>query len=334
LGRSPIPTWGFQMRRRKFFTLLGSAALAWPLAAEAQQPVMPVIGILSGPSPGSYVSPAFLQGLRQAGYIEGRNVAIEYRWADGQYDRLPALAGELVRRRVDVIHTTSLPASVAAKAATDTIPIVFQIGANPVDLGLVASLDRPAGKITGVTSLAGESNVKRLQLLNETVPAAKVVAAIVNPTEPNSGNLARNLREAARLLGIEVLVLPVSAERDFDTAFGIMRERRAGALLISPDNVLGSRPAERAATLLRDRMPTISSTRDFALAGGLMSYVPEDMSRASGVYTGRVLKGEKPSDLPVQQATKFALTINLKTAEALGITFPTGLLVRADEVIE
>jgi putative ABC transport system substrate-binding protein len=323
------------MKRRDFIRLFGGAA-AWPLAARAQPAATPLIGVLSGGPPGSYESPAFLQGLRQVGYVEGRNVSIEYQWADGQYDRLPALAAELVRRRVSVIHTFGLPASVAAKMATTAIPIVFQIGANPVELGLVASLTRPGANVTGVTSLAGELNVKRLQLITEAVPAARVVAAIVNPSEPNSGNLARNLQEAARTLGIELHVLPVSAEGDFEPAFKAMQDRGVGALVISPDAVLGSRPAERAARLLRDRVPAISASRDFALAGGLMSYVPDEMDspRAAGIYAGRILKGDKPGDLPVQQATRFILTINLKAAESLGITFPTGLLVRADEVIE
>jgi putative ABC transport system substrate-binding protein len=322
------------IRRREFISVLGGAATTWPLAAWAQQSAMPVIGILSGSPPGTYAAPAFRQGLSQAGYVEGRNVAIEYQWADTQYERLPALAAELVRRKVSVIYTSGLPASVAAKAATAMIPIVVQIGANPVELGLVASLDRPGGNVTGVTSLGGETNTKRLQLLHEAVPATKVMAAVVNPTEPNSGNLARSLQEAARMLGIEVHVMPVSTERDFDAVFTVLRDRRAGALVISGDAFLNSRHAERAALLLRERLPAISSFREFALAGGLMSYVPEDMSRAAGIYTGRILKGDKPAELPVQQATRFTLTINLKTAEAIGITFPAGLLVRADEVIE
>jgi putative ABC transport system substrate-binding protein len=322
------------MQRREFITLLGGTAAAWPWMASAQQPAMPVIGILSGSPPGTYAAPAFRQGLSQAGYVEGRNVAIEYQWADGQYERLPALAAELVRRKVSVIYTIGLPQSVAAKAVTATIPIVVSIGANPVELGLVASLNRPGGNLTGVTSLNGETNAKRLQLLHEAVPETRVMAAVVNPNEPNSGNLARDLQEAARVLGVELHVLPVSTEAEYAKAFNIMQERRAGALVISPDTVLGARPAERAALLLRERLPAISPNRDFVLAGGLMSYIAEDMSRAAGVYTGRILKGEKPADLPVQQATKYTLIINLKTAEAIGITFPTGLLVRADEVIE
>jgi len=322
--------------RRREFVSGAACATAWPLTVWAQESRTPVIGVLSSLPAGSHLDPAFLQGLRQAGYVEGRNVSIEYQWADGQYDRLPALAAELVRRKVSVIHTTGLPASVEAKMATTEIPIVFQIGANPVELRLVASLNRPGGNMTGVTSLVGETNVKQLQLITETVPTAKVVAALVNPNEPNSGNLARNLQEAARTLGIELHVLPVSKEDDFESAFKIMRERGAGALVISPDAVLQSRPAERAAKLLRDRIPAISAAGDFASAGGLMSYTANfvELLRTAGVYVGRILKGDKPGELPVQQATRFRLTINLKTAESLGITFPTSLLARADEVIE
>jgi len=322
-----------RLRRREFVTLLGGAAAAWPLGARAQ-PTMPVIGILLPGPPGSYAPPAFLQGLGQAGFVEKRSVSIEYHWADGQYDRLPALAADLVRRQVSVIYASGLPAAIAAKAATSEVPIVFSIGANPVELGLLASLSHPGGNVTGVTGINGELNTKRLQLLHEAVPAAKVVAAVVNPTEPNSGNLRRNLQAAAREVGLEVQVLPVSTERDYDDVFGFLRDRRADALLISPDAFLNSRLEERAALLLRDRVPAISSTREFALAGGLMSYVSNDMTRAAGVYIGRILKGEKPANLPVQQATRFDLTINLKTADALGIRFSTDLLARADEVLE
>jgi putative ABC transport system substrate-binding protein len=322
------------MRRRAFITLLGGATAAWPLAARAQQPSMPVVGLLSIGRAGSYASPEFRQGLSQAGYVEGRNILLEYHWADGQYDRLPALAGDLVRRRVNVIYTNGLPAAASAKAATATIPIVFQIGANPVELGLVSSLNRPGSNVTGVTNLTGELMAKRLQLLHEAVSTVKVVAMVNNPTEPNSGNLARNLEAAAQELGIEVRIVPVSNERDFDLAFAMLRDRRAGGLLISPDAFVNGYMTDHAALLLRDGVPAIGSNRAFVVAGGLMSYVPGDMSRAAGIYVGRILKGEKVADLPVQQATKFELIINLKTAEALGITFPTGLLVRADDVIE
>ena len=264
------------MRRRDFITLLGGAAAAWPLTARGQQASMPVIGILSQGRSGSYASPAFDQGLSQAGFVEKRNVSIEYHWADAQYDRLPALAADLVCRRVDVIFASGLPAAVAAKAATSEIPVVFQIGANPIELSLVASLSHPGGNVTGVTSLNGETNVKRLQLLHEAVPAIKVMAVVVNPTEPNSGNLARRLEAAGRELGLELHVMPVSSERDYDNVFAFVRDRRPAALLISPDAFLSSRPQERAALLLRDEVPAISWDRDFATAGGLMSYGPNE----------------------------------------------------------
>jgi putative tryptophan/tyrosine transport system substrate-binding protein len=321
------------MKRREFITLVGGA-VAWPLAARAQQAAVPVIGILSPERSGSYSTAAFTQGLSQAGYVEGRNVAIEYHWADGQYDRLPALAADLVRRQVSVIYTSGLPATVAVKAATSTIPIVFQIGANPVEFGLVASLNRPGGNVTGVTAATGELSAKRLELLHEAVPAATVVAALINPTEANAENLARNLQAAAVVLGLELHILRASTEGDFDTVFTALRDRRAGALVISPDAFLNGRPAQHAALLLRDGVPTISPRREFAVAGGLMSYFPNDMSRAAGTYTGRILKGERPADLPVQQATKVELIINMKTAKALGLTVPLALLTRADEVIE
>jgi putative tryptophan/tyrosine transport system substrate-binding protein len=323
--------------RRAFIAGLGAAAgssVIWPLAARAQQAALPVIGILAPGPPGSYAPPAFHQGLGQAGFVEKRNVTIEYHWADGRYDNLPALAADLVRRQVSVIYASGLPAATAAKAATSEIPVVFSIGANPVELGLVSSLSHPGGNVTGVTNLNGETNTKRLQLLHEAVPGAKIFVAVINPTEPNSGNLRQNLEAAARELGLDIEVLPVSTERDYEDVFKLLRDRRADALVISPDSLLSSRPDERAAMLLRDRVPAISTTREFALAGGLMSYVPADMTRAAGVYTGRILKGEKPASLPVQQATRFDLTINARTAGALGTTFPTDLLARADEVIE
>ena len=322
------------MKRREFITLLGGAAAAWPLGTRAQQAAIPVIGVLSTDRSGTYASPVFHQGLGQAGFVEKRNVSIEYHWAGGRYDQLPALAADLVRRQVSVIFATGLSSATAAKAATSEIPVVFQIGANPIEFDLVVSLSHPGGNVTGVTNMGGETNVKRLQLLHEAVPAITVIIAVVNPTEPNSGNLARRLEAAGRELGLELHVMPVSTERDYDNAFEFVRNRRPAALLISGDAFLRSRLQERAALLLRDKVPAISQFHDFAMAGGLMSYAPNDMSRAAGVYVGRILKGEKPGDLPVQQATTYALTINLKTAAALGITFPTSLLARADEVIE
>jgi putative tryptophan/tyrosine transport system substrate-binding protein len=322
------------MRRRQFIAGLGSAAAAWPLAASAQQAAMPVIGILFPQRSGSYVDPEFRQGLSQSGYVEGRNVAFEYHWADGQYDRLPALAADLVRRHVDVIYAIGVPATVAAKAATSAIPIVFQIGVNPVEVGLVASLNRPGGNATGATTLGEETNAKRLQLLHEAVPGVKVIAALVNPTLPNTLDTLAGIEAAGRALGLQLIILHASTERDLDTVIKTLRDRRAGALFISTDAFLGNQSARYAALLLQDGVPAISPNRDFALAGGLMSYESNTVSRVAGIYSGRILKGEKPADLPVQQATKFNLIINLKTAKALGLTVPQTLLVAADEVIE
>jgi putative ABC transport system substrate-binding protein len=324
------------MRRREFLTLLGGAAAAWPLAARAQQAAMPVIGVLTGGSAGTYESPEYLRGLSLAGFVEGRNVSLEYHWANGQYDRLPALAADLVRRRVTVIHANNLESSKAAQAATSTIPVVFTIAANPVEVGLVPSLNRPGGNLTGVTNLNGELGGKRLQLLHEIVPATTLIAALINPTNRNARQLTRDLETAARGLGRELNILHVSTERDFDTAFATFRDRRAGALVISPDVFLNSQPARHAEELLRLGVPTISTRREFAEAGGLMSYVPSlaEMGRTAGIYTGRILKGDKPADLPVQQVAKIELIINMKTAKVLGIAFPTAILVRADEVIE
>jgi putative ABC transport system substrate-binding protein len=326
------------MHRRSFLTLLGGAAAAsgWPLAARAQQATMPVIGILSGDVAGSYADPAFRQGLSIAGYVEGRNIALEYHWANFQYDRLPALAADFVRRQVNVIWAIGIQSVMAAKAATSTIPVVFSVGVNPVELGLVASLNRPGGNLTGVTSLDGELIGKRLQLLHEALPPATVIAGVVNPTESNSGNLARNLETVARAVGRQVLILHASTERDLDQVFATLREGRAGALVIGGDAFLASQSDRFATTLLRDRVPAIYGRREFVIAGGLMSYVPNraEYFRTAGVYIGRIVKGEKPAELPVQQASKIDLIINLKTAAALGIEFPTSLLVRADEVIE
>jgi putative tryptophan/tyrosine transport system substrate-binding protein len=327
------------MKRRDFITLLGGAAVAWPVAASAQQPAMPVIGYLSSGSPGPErdLVAAFHRGLNETGYVEGRNVAIEYRWADYKYDRLPELAADLVRRRVTVIASLGgIPAALAAKAATSTIPIVFNTGVDPVQLGLVASLNRPGGNLTGVTGLAGELIAKRLELLHEIVPAATVVAALINSADPNGGNLSRDLQAAARILGLQLHVLHASTERDFDAVFTTLGELRAGALVIAADTVFISGSARLAALALRHAVPTVFQYRDFAAAGGLMSYGgrPMDPYRQVGVYVGRILKGDKPADLPVQQVTKVELIINLKTAKALGITVPQLLLGRADEVIE
>jgi putative ABC transport system substrate-binding protein len=327
------------MRRREFITLLGGAGVAWPLAARAQQPAMPVIGILISGSPELYVERlrVFRQGLSEAGYVEGRNVTIENLWTNNQYDRLPTMAAELVRRQVAVIVTVGgIPAAMAAKAATATIPIVFSIGADPVGAGLVASLNRPSGNLTGVTSLGEELGPKRLELLHELVPMATIIALLVNPTNPGDVAVSRNLQPAARTLGLELHVLNAKTERDFGTVFATVARQRAGGLVISPDGLFISHSEQLAALSLRQAVAAIQPIRAFAAAGGLMSYGASitDMYRQAGVYVARILKGEKPADLPVLQPSKFELVINLKTAKALGLTVPPSLVTTADEVIE
>jgi putative tryptophan/tyrosine transport system substrate-binding protein len=329
----------FDMRRREFFSLLGGAA-AWPLAAHAQQTAMPVIGFLSNASPELYAYRLgqFRQGLKEAGYVEGQNVQIDYRWAEGQNDRLPALAAQLVQRRVTVIAAGGgTPSAVAAKAATATIPIVFALAADPVELGLVASLSRPGGNLTGVTSLNVEVGPKRLELLHELVPAATAIAVLVNPSSRALAEAyVRDLRPAADGLRLKIHVLNASSERDLDAVFASLTQLRAGGLIIGPDVFFNERSEQLAALTLRHAVPAIYQNRLFAAAGGLLSYGNDESEyyRPFGVYTGRILKGEKPADLPVQQATKVQTIINLKTAKALGITVPLPLLGRADEVIE
>ena len=326
------------MKRRAFITLLGGAAAAWPLAVRAQQP-MPVIGFLSNSSPDVYAIRlrAFRQGLKEAGYFEGQNVEVEYRWAEGQNNRLPALSAELVHRQVAVIATSGTPSAVAAKAATATIPIVFGVAVDPVKVGLVASLNRPGGNLTGVTSLNVEVGPKRLELLHELLPAATTFAVLVNPTSPSTAEpSSRTLQVAARALGLQLHVLHASTERDFDTVFATLVQLRAGGLIIMPDAFLLAHSEQLAALTVRHAVPTVYAYRPFAAAGGLMSYGTDETEyyRQVGIYVGRVLKGEKPADLPVQQSTKVELIINLKTAKALGITVPLPLSGRADEVIE
>jgi putative ABC transport system substrate-binding protein len=324
--------------RREFITLLGGAAAAWPLAARAQQ-AMPVIGFVASTSPGSLrdAVAAFHRGLTEIGYIEGRNVAIEYRWAEGQYDRLPGLVADLVHRQVAVIAAIDgLPSALAAKAATATIPIVFFTGGDPVQLGLVASLRRPDGNLTGVTSLNVEVGAKRLELLHELAPAASTIVLLVNPTNALTEANTTNAQTAAHALSVQLHVLNASTERDFDAVFARLVQLQAGGLVIAPDAFFISRSEELAKLALRHRVPAIFQYREFAASGGLISYGGSrtDAYRQVGVYTGRLLQGAKPSELPVQQVTKVELFLNLKTAKALGITVPLPLSGRADEVIE
>ena len=325
------------MRRREFITILGGTAIVWPLAASAQPTAMPVVGFVNAASAKNYTRQlaAFLKGLSETGYVDGQNVAIEYRWAEGSIDRLPAMVADLVHRQVAVIAATTTPAALAAKAANTSIPIVFETGADPIQLGLVANLSRPGGNVTGVSQTNVEMAPKRMQLLHELVPTASVMALLVNPAD---GDLAavytREVQAAARTLGVELHILNASTERDLYGVFEKLIQLRVGGLVISGGAFLTSRNETLAALALYHAVPAVFADREFAAAGGLLSYGAAilDAYRLAGNYTGRVLKGDKPADLPVQQATKVELYINQKTANALGLTVPQALLSRADDV--
>jgi putative tryptophan/tyrosine transport system substrate-binding protein len=329
------------MRRREFSTLLGGAATAstiWPSASRAEK-ATPVIGYLGAGTPGPFAPfvAAVGQGLREIGYVEGQNLTMEYRWAEGLYDRLPAFAADLVGRKVDVIVADADPAAYAAKNATSTIPIVFIFGGDPVRQGLVASLAQPGGNLTGVSFLTGELIAKRFELLSELVPQAKVIAVLFGPTITNSmRTMPADVQEAARVKGVQFLNVKASSESEIDAAFTSLVQQQAGALLVSPNPFLFSRREQIAALASHLSVPAIYSGREFATAGGLISYGTRftDVFRQVGIYTGKILKGAKPADLPVMQPTTFELVVNLKTAKALGITIPPSILSRADEVIE
>jgi putative ABC transport system substrate-binding protein len=326
------------LRRREFITLLGGAVLAWPFVARAQQPAIPVIGYLSSSSPAdrAHLVTAFRQGVRETGYVEGQNVAIEYRWAQDQYDRLPDLAADLVRRQVAAIAATDTPAAIAAKTANTTIPVVFATGGDPVRDGLVASLNRPGGNVTGVTFLVATLAAKQLGLLHDLLPGAVRIAVLVDPNFPLTEPFVTDVRAAASGIGRQIEVLTASTGRDIDTVFASLAQKPFDALLVGPALLFNSRRVQLVTLAAHHRVPAIYSLRETAEAGGLMSYGTSliDANRQVGMYTGRILKGEKPADLPVMQSTKFEFVINLNTAKAFGLSFPPGLLAIADEVIE
>jgi putative tryptophan/tyrosine transport system substrate-binding protein len=326
------------MRRREFIAGLGGV-VAWPVVARAQQPAMPVIGFLSSQSAEidyKDVTVPVLQGLKETGYVEGQNVAVEYRYAENQYDQLPALAADLVRRRVVVIATSGNEAALAAKAATTTTPVVFNVGGDPVAMGLVASLNRPGANVTGIAVLSAELAPKRLQVLHGVIPNASRFGVLADPASAPSRSVVADLQAAARTLGLQLVVVNARTESDLETAFTSFSQQRVGALLVSNGVFFNRRVEQLAALAARHALPTIYPFREFALAGGLMSYGSslDSVYHQAGIYAGRILKGEKPADLPVQRAVKLELTLNLKTAKALGLTIPETLLATADEVIQ
>jgi len=326
------------MKRREFITLLGGAAATWPLAAGAQQQAMPVVGFLNATSPYGYADRlrGFRQGLKESGFIEGENVVVEYQWAEDQSDRLPALAADLVRRRVAVLAATSTSPALAAKAATTSIPIVFMVAEDPVRLGLVASLARPGNNATGINFYTGELTAKRLELLRELVPAATRVAVLINSANVSTETTLREVESAARGMGLQMRVVRAGTRQEIDAAFEALARERTDALFVGLDPFLNSRRVQLAQLATHHRIPAVYSARDIAEAGGLMSYGTSIMEafRQVGVYTGRILKGAKPADLPVVQASRFELVINAHTARMLGLDVPPSLLARADEVIE
>jgi putative ABC transport system substrate-binding protein len=326
------------MRRRDFIKTVGYGAAAWPLAAHAQRTAIPVIGYLAAGNPNSEarLHDAFISGLAKIGYESGKNAKIEYRWAENQYDRLPAMAGDLVRQEVAVIAATTTPAARAAKAATGTIPIVFTSIADPVQIGFVASLNRPGGNVTGATMLSVEVGPKLVDLIHGAVPSARTVVFLVNPTNPNAETQTKSIQEAALKLGVNLHVVNASAERDFAAVFVKLGELQAGALVIGHDVFFNAQARQLAELAMRNKLPAIYTLSEFAAAGGLISYGASrsDAWHQAGIYVGRILKGEKPAELPVIQPTAFEMAINLKTAKALGVTIPSALIARADEIIE
>ena len=325
------------LRRREFITLLGGVA-AWPLAARAQQAALPVIGFLNSASPEGFATnvAAFREGLKEAVYVEGLNARIEYRWAEGQYDRLPALLADLLGRNVAVLAATTAPAARAAKAATSTVPIVFTTGDDPVELGLVASLNRPGGNMTGVTNFIAEVGSKQLGLLRELVPGATSVATLINPNLPGSEKQVRDVEAAARMLSLPLIVLRAGTEREIETGFATMTQQGSGVLVVGADPFLIASRDQIIALAARHAIPAVYPVRQFAVSGGLMSYGTDfaDSYRQAGVYAGRIIRGEKPAELPVQRSTKFELVINFKTAKALGLAVPNSMQLLANEVIE